>query len=69
MARARISPLIGAGMLFQGGMTLAMAVSFQRTHLAALDHQVTTAIVVGVIVFELIGAPVAGRVLSRGRRP
>ncbi len=62
-----VSPLIGAGMLFQGGMALAMVVSFQRTHLAELDHQVATTIVVGVVVNELLGPLVAGLVLG-GRR-
>jgi hypothetical protein len=59
-----VSPWIGAGMLFQGGMALAMVLSFQRTHLAALDSQVTTTIVLGVVASGLLGPPVVGRVLS-----
>jgi hypothetical protein len=63
-----VSPLIGAGLLFQGGMALAMAVSLQRTHLSALDSQVTTTIVLGVVVFELAGPAIAAAVLGRRRR-
>ena len=64
---AGVSPLIGAGMLFQGGLALAMAISFQRTHLAALDSQVTTTVVLGVVLFEL-AAPYAVRAALRRRR-
>jgi hypothetical protein len=63
-----VSRWIGAGLLFQGGMALAMAVSFQRTHLDTLNSQVTTAIVLGVVVFELIGPYAALAALGRRRR-
>lgn len=65
LRKSGVNPLIGGGLLFQGGMALAMAVSFQRTHLAQLDSQVTTSIVLGVVVFELIGPAVAVRALAR----
>ncbi|HKI99241.1 MAG TPA: cation:proton antiporter [bacterium] len=68
MRGSGVSPLIGAGMLFQGGMALAMAISFQRTHLAELDAQVTATIVLGVVVFELLGPSVADAVLGGRRR-
>jgi Sodium/hydrogen exchanger family len=67
MRGAGVSPLIGAGLLFQGGMALAMAISFQRTHLEALDSQVTTTIVLGVVAFEL-SAPWLAEALLGGRR-
>lgn len=59
---------IGSGLLFQGGMALAMAIGFQRTHLAVLDSQVTTTVVLGVVVFELLGPATAVAVLARRRR-
>jgi len=65
---AGVSRWIGAGLLFQGGMALAMAVSFQRTHPDTLNSQVTTAIVLGVVVFELIGPYAALAALGRRRR-
>jgi hypothetical protein len=63
-----VSPLIGTGLLFQGGMALAMAIGFQRTHLETLDSQVTTTIVLGVVVFELLGPQIARAVLGGRRR-
>lgn len=68
MRGAGVSRWIGAGLLFQGGMALAMAVSFQRTHLQTLDSQVTTTIVLGVLIFELIGPYAAMAALRRRRR-
>jgi hypothetical protein len=68
MRGAGVSPYIGAGLLSQGGMTLTMAVSFQQAHLGTLDSEVTTTVVLGVIVFELIAPPVVGAVLGRRRR-
>jgi len=63
----RVSPWIGGGLLFQGGMALAMAVSFERTHQSVLAHQVTTTIVVGVVVSELLAPLITRAVLARGR--
>src|SRR3990172_4948014 len=60
-----VSPYIGAGLLFQGGMTLAMAVSFQQAHPGTLHSQVTTTVVLGVIGFELIVPFVLGRAVTR----
>lgn len=65
---SRASPLLGAGMLYQGGMALAMAVSFQSLHADALDRQATTAVVVGVVVFELAAPWIAQAALAGRRR-
>jgi hypothetical protein len=65
---SNIHPLIGAGLLFQGGMALAIAVSFERAQGADLALQVTTTLVLAVVINELLGPFLAGVVLGR-RRP
>lgn len=65
--RRRLRPWLGAGLLFQGGLALAIAVSFEHTHGAALAHQVTTTIVMAVVVNELTAPLVTGWAL--GERP
>lgn len=65
LSRDRISPWIGAGLLFQGGMALAMAVSFSRGWDGPLARQVTTAIVVAVVINDLVGPLIAGALLGR----
>lgn len=62
------SPWIGTGMLFQGGMTLAVAVSFQHAFPISLEQQVTAAIVLGVLAGDLLAPLLAGLALGDRRR-
>ena len=65
MGPSPIHPLIGSGLLFQGGLTLAIAVNLERTHVSALPHQVATIVVVAAIINDLIGPTIAARLLGR----
>lgn len=67
MPGARVSPLIGMGLLFQGGLALALAVSFERTHESLLTHHVATTIVLAVLVNEVVG-PLLAQLTLAGRR-
>ena len=68
LARSHISPLIGAGLLFQGGMALAMAVSYDHSHGDSMVHQVTTTILVAVVINDLMAPFIAGGVLGARRQ-
>jgi hypothetical protein len=48
------SPLLGAGLIFDGGLVLAIAVTFARTHSHQLVDVAMTTVVLAVIVNELI---------------
>ena len=67
LARSRLSPWIGAGLLFQGGLAMTLAISFVRSDGSTLLHEVATAVVVTVLVSELLAPYAAARAL--GRRP
>ena len=69
LPRGEISPWIGTGMFFQGGMALAIAVSFQHAFPIPFEQQVTAAIVMGVLVGDLLAPPLAGLALGARRNP
>jgi len=66
--RKNLHPMIGSGLLFQGGMTLAMAVNFEQIHGNPLAPQVATTVVVAVVVNDWLGPVVANRALRKRRR-
>lgn len=61
-----VSKAIGVGLLFQGGMTLAIVVSLEHAY-KELSAYVTTTIVLSVLVNELITPIIAGKVLAARR--
>lgn len=65
LMRSRTSPLIGSGLLFQGGMTLVIAIGFEHTHSSLLAHQVTTTIVIAVVFNELFAPLITGLFLGK----
>lgn len=69
LRRLNLNPWLGAGMLFQGGMALALAVSFQRNQQAAWASSIVTAILVSVVINELLAPVVSSFVLGRRRKP
>ncbi len=68
LPRPGLPPLAGGAMLFDGGIVLAVAVAFQRTHGSDLTQTALTAVVLGVIINELIAPAAASAVLTRARR-
>jgi Kef-type K+ transport system membrane component KefB len=71
----QVSKAIGVGLLYQGGLTLAIVVSLEHAYRVDFEHAgtrispyVTTTIVFAVLVNELIAPLLAGRVLGARRR-
>ena len=63
----RASPLLGMGLIYQGGITLALAVSFNHIHPGQVPGSVLTALVLSVVANELLGPLLARRMLRRTR--
>ena len=61
----RISPALGTGLIFQGGMTLALALSFESTHQAPWMGAALLAVVLGVLCNGLLAPPLTGFLLRR----
>lgn len=60
-----VSPFIGAGMMSQGGMAVALAVSFRQGGFTSLADLVTSVVITVMFANDLLGPPLAQRVLGR----
>lgn len=58
LSRARISRDIGLGLLFQGGMTLAIATHLERSY-TSFQGPLMTTVVLAVVVNDIIATPIA----------
>lgn len=64
---SRISKRIGAGLLFQGGMPLVMAVHFEHSLRISLTFMVMTTFVLAVFINDLAATPIASALLRHPR--
>ncbi|MDH4246234.1 MAG: cation:proton antiporter [Deltaproteobacteria bacterium] len=67
LSKTPVSPLIGTGLLFQGGMAVAMAVGFQQASHAYLADLVASVVLASVLVNDLLAPFLARWFLTRGR--
>ena len=63
-----VSPMLGSGLVFQGGMGLAIAVHLELTAGVPLAGLFMTTVVLAVVLNDLIGLPIAVLALARRRR-
>jgi len=66
--REKIRPWIGGGLIYQGGMALAIAVSFDRLHQLTNAHHITTAVVLAVLINEIIAGWIGAVALQERKR-
>jgi len=59
---------LGLGMISQGGMVIAMVISYQQLHASQVGHVIVTMVLVGVLLSELMGSEFAKKLLESEER-
>ncbi len=55
---------LGMGMISQGGMVIAMVISYQQLHASQISHIIVTMVLIGVLLSELLGSEFAKKLLE-----
>lgn len=65
--KASTHPLLGVGLLFQGGLGLVVAVQLDYSAVVTVSRLFMTTVVFAVVINDVLGAPLAHRLLDKAR--